>query len=257
MKYWTMNCLVDSFAYWWIRLQRKLNRLEIEDDNNMEIAKDTIQRSIEALHTEESKLNEQWKVVCQKVRNERQTMSKAQLQTQLMKSKRTRAAITSIQNKTQMLETQLHAIETNQFNQTVLDTLQMSASALKRLGQDKNLQNTDQVISELEDGMTQAHDINYTISNGINITDPHLTLDDDALAAELDEILGIDTASPVVVADTVVSMSTPVCSMTDTSLPQIAVQVPSNTSQTDHAPPKHDIKQDNTAHTTEQIQEPA
>ena len=63
---------------------------------------------------------------------------------------------------------------------------------MKKIGMAKDLQNTDNVISELEEGLQHVHDINSTIGTTVNQFD--FAADDDALDEELNEILGLNPA---------------------------------------------------------------
>eukprot|EP00961_Rhodomonas_salina_P300038 3939424-Rhodomonas_salina.1 len=117
-------------------------------------------------------------------------MPRADLRKLLLHSRRLKAQQKSLEDKTRVMEGQLTALENNEFNKVVLSTLQTSAKALQKMGLSKDLQSTDQVISDLEEGMQYSADMGSALAGNLG---GEATLDDAELDAELNEILGLET----------------------------------------------------------------
>jgi hypothetical protein len=105
--------------------------------------------------------------------------------------------VQQLENKKALMEGQLDALENSEFNKTVLSTLQTSAMAMKKMGLHSDLSKTDQIISDLEEGINAAHDINSTVSTSLGQFD--LNVDDSLLDEELNMILGLDNEVPPII----------------------------------------------------------
>jgi Snf7 len=84
------------------------------------------------------------------------------------------------------IEMQIEALESSDFNRTMLKTMQSTADVMRKMGLEKGLSQADTAISELEDNMQMAGEFNHALSstNGDY-------LNDDELDAELDELMDI------------------------------------------------------------------
>lgn len=120
----------------------------------------------------------------------------------------------ALNDKGMLMESQLNTLESNEFTKTVLCTLQTSAKAMQRMGLNKDLLKTDQVISELEEGMTYAHDVNNALGTNLSVD---YTLDDSALDYELNAILGIETIRPEDTATAAVVSTVPEANAPETA----------------------------------------
>lgn len=184
-----MNCILETFAGLWIRTLYAVSSKALESDLTM-TAQQQLKDALTYMHDQISKSDTEIKKISDVVRTERHKMPKERLKTLLLKSKRTRAAQSSMLSKITLMEGQLEAMENNEMNKTILNTLQTSAKAMKKMGLDKDLHKTDNVISELEENMQHAQDINNTVSSSVNQSD--YANDDDALELELNLLLGIE-----------------------------------------------------------------
>jgi hypothetical protein len=92
-----------------------------------------------------------------------------------------------ITNKMATVELQISALESSDFNQNMLTTMQKSADTMRKMGLEKGLQLADTTISELEENIHVAGEMQQAL--GVSVSDGHLN--DDELDAELDEIMGL------------------------------------------------------------------
>jgi len=83
------------------------------------------------------------------------------------------------------VELQIEALENSDFNRNMLKTMQNTADTMRRMGLDRGLSQADKVISELEDNMQLAGEMNESLSS--TITDAYLN--DDEMDAELDALM--------------------------------------------------------------------
>ena len=90
-----------------------------------------------------------------------------------------------ITNKMATVEMQITALESSDFNHNMLTTMQKSADTMRKMGLEKGLQLADRTISELEENIHVAGEMQQAL--GMTISDTHLN--DDELDAELDEIM--------------------------------------------------------------------
>lgn len=191
-----MNCLLESFASLWIGFIHTVNRKALESDL-VAVAKEQLRETIATMQDQIHKHNVELVDITNTVREQRPSLSKERLKTLLLKSKRARTAMSTIHNKLTLMESQLDTLENNDVNKTILTTLQTSAKAMKKMGLANDLRKTDEVISELEQSMEHAHDINSTVSTSISQFDSGI--DDDSLEMELDILLGIEPTPPATV----------------------------------------------------------
>jgi len=91
-----------------------------------------------------------------------------------------------ITNKMATVELQISALESSEFNHNMLTTMQKSAVTMRKMGLEKGLQLADTTISELEENIHVAGEVQHAL--GMPLSDTHLN--DDELDAELDEIMG-------------------------------------------------------------------
>jgi hypothetical protein len=82
------------------------------------------------------------------------------------------------------IEMQIEALESSDFNRTMLKTMQSTADVMRKMGLDKGLSQADSTISELEENMQMACDMNTALSSSNSDY-----LNDDELDAELDELM--------------------------------------------------------------------
>jgi len=84
------------------------------------------------------------------------------------------------------IEMQIEALESSDFNRTMLKTMQSTTDVMRKMGLEKGLSQADSTISELEENMQMACDMNHALSA---TNSDHLN--DDELDAELDELMDI------------------------------------------------------------------
>lgn len=182
-----MNCLLEAVASVWIRTLHTLNSKSLENDLTTS-AQQQLRDALSFMQRQLARHDAELSDITALVKRERYSMPRERLKGLLLKSKRVRASQEQVLSKMALMESQLDAMENNEMNKTILYTLQTSAKAMKKMGLDKDLRKTDDVINELEENMQHAHDINHTVSNSMNQFD---TTDDEALERELDILLGI------------------------------------------------------------------
>lgn len=188
-----MNCLFETIAAAWVGFLRFSNPRALEDDLETS-AREDLQTALGKASTQLGVYSQQLTEVAKQVRERRSTLPKPELKKLLLRSRRIKAEQQSLENKIRLMESQLNALENNEFNKVVISTLQTSSKAMQRMGLNKDLMNTDQVISELEEGMQFSSDVSQALSGGIGGDN---LVDDADLDAELGEILGEETLEPV------------------------------------------------------------
>ena len=110
-----------------------------------------------------------------------------------------RANLSLTTRKRMALEQQLDAIATTQLNQQVLSSMKQTSNALKSLGLDSTLNSVDEVMSDMQEANTDINEITQTLSGSLTYD----AMDDDALQAELDLLLGDEVDSIVQAPSTV------------------------------------------------------
>lgn len=178
-----MDCFLESIAGMWIRMLRNFGVRTTSSDVIAE-AKEQLRETIGVVNKQIQDMNSEISTITCSLRHRRSAMPKTELRKQVLQARKRRCEVDALQNKVMLMESQLDALENNEVNKTVLRTLQSSALALKDMGLQNDLLKADSVISELEEGMNQVHDINSTVSTGVVQLD--LALTDDDLEAELD-----------------------------------------------------------------------
>lgn len=193
-----MNCLFETVASMWIRGYRLLNP-KMHTESLVLLAKNELHEAITHIASTITSYNEKIDAVAAEVRSKKSSVSKQSLNILLLKSKKLRMEQKKMDDKRNLMETQLQALESNEFNKTVLSTLQTSSKALQRMGLNKDLQHTDKIISELEEGMAYSNDVSLALGTGMNPGNESF-IDEDDLQAELDDILGVTVTEPPVEA---------------------------------------------------------
>jgi hypothetical protein len=189
-----MDCVRESLASIWIGTLRLGGvRLQGTGDSIAE-AKDQLRATIDIVSKQILQLEDEVRGTAVDIRTRRATLSRPELRRILMGSKKKRGEVSSLQSKQALMEAQLDALEGNEVNKTVLSTLQSSAQALREMGLQNDLMKVDTVISELEEGMNHAHDVQSTLSTGMVQMD--ITMTDDELDTELAELLGEPVPTP-------------------------------------------------------------
>lgn len=189
-----MDCFRESVASMWMGALRLGGvRLEGTGDTIAE-AKDQLRGTIEIVSKQIYQLEGELRNVTADIRQRRKALSRPELKRLLLGTKKRRAEVSSLQSKQTLMEAQLDALEGNEVNKTVLGTLQQSAAALREMGLQNDLMKVDTVISELEEGMNHANDVQSTLSTGMVQLDISIT--DEELDAELAELLGEVTTEP-------------------------------------------------------------
>jgi hypothetical protein len=109
------------------------------------------------------------------------------------------------------VELQIEALENSDFNRNMLKTMQSTADTMRKMGLEKGLSQADSVISELEENMQLAGDMNHALTTTISES----YLNDDEMDAELDLIMlanetipGAGTGAHVLVLPPLVSSNT-------------------------------------------------
>jgi Snf7 len=105
------------------------------------------------------------------------------------------------------IEMQIEALESSDFNRTMLKTMQSTADVMRKMGLEKGLSQADTAISELEDNMQLAGEMN----NALSYTNVDY-LNDDELDAELDELMDIPSTKTTDVPVTLPTSAAPTVS---------------------------------------------
>lgn len=183
-----MNCFFELVAGVWVQGYRTVFPKHF-NESLVSNAKEQLRDAILQITNQTTTYNDKLDHIAIEVRQNRHTLSSQQLRKLLFKSKQYKIEQKKLQDKCSLMETQLQALETNEFNKTVLTTLQTSAKALQKMGLNKDLQRTDKVISELEEGMSHSQDMTMALGTSLQ---SDTFIDDDDLNDELNCILGID-----------------------------------------------------------------
>jgi prefoldin subunit 5 len=182
------TCFLETIASSWLYILGLIKRVDADVDA-VSTAKESIQIALSTLQEQHTRVNNELGVTVNVIKTRNQNMPKPELKHLLMKSRRIRNSVMDLEKKRNLLENQLNAIETNECNKVVIQGLQSSADALKKMGLQSDLHATDQAISDLEQGIGHAQDISTTLAMPINIGE----FDESELDNELDIIMGIGT----------------------------------------------------------------
>jgi hypothetical protein len=180
---------MELLAAIWVGVIETLDRKRVYGDL-VSIAKEQLKDGIKSMTAQITKSENELSELSTQIKTNRDKLSKDALKKLLVRSRRVRTCLRSDNNKLMLMEGQLETMENNEVNKTVLASLQSSAKAMQHMGLSKDLQRTDEVISELEAGMGYVQDINSTVGTTVGQLD--FGLDDDSLESELNLILGIE-----------------------------------------------------------------
>ena len=184
-----MSCLLELMATVWLNLIEIFDKKRLQGDLVC-LAKDQLREAIASMNTQVKKNEQELLDLSEQIKMKRKTLPKDTLKKMLIRTHRVRTCLRVDNNKLILMEGQLETMENNEVNKSVLTSLQTSAKAMHHMGLNKDLQRTDEVISELEAGMNFVHDINSTMHSTVGQMD--FGLDDDSLEAELNLILGVE-----------------------------------------------------------------
>jgi hypothetical protein len=145
----------------------------------------SLRTQLEAIHkTRDTEFEEN--VMQIKAARNRGLGSRSQLIVRLLKkSLSLKQSREGISTRMTTVELQIDALESSDFNRNMLKTLQNSADTMRKMGLEKGLSQADTAISELEDNMQIAGEMNSALA--APLTETHLN--DDELDAELDCIM--------------------------------------------------------------------
>ena len=185
---------MELLAAIWVGVIETLDRKRVYGDL-VSIAKEQLKDGITSMTAQITRSENELTELSTQIKTNRDKISKDALKKLLVRSRRVRTCLRSDNNKLMLMEGQLETMENNEVNKTVLASLQSSAKAMQHMGLSKDLQRTDEVISELEAGMSYVQDINCTVGTTVGQLD--FGLDDASLESELNLILGIEQPQKV------------------------------------------------------------
>jgi hypothetical protein len=192
-----MNCLFEAVAGLWVAGLHALRPHALEGDLSA-TAREQLQQALAKTAEQQALYARQLALITAEVRGRRALLSKSDLRRLLLRSRRIRSAQASLDNKAHVMDGQLTALDNNEFNKVVLSTLQASSKAMLKMGLHKDLRNTDQVISELEEGMQVSGEFTDALSAANGNRDG---IDEAELEAELAALLA-EPAAPSALAAT-------------------------------------------------------
>jgi hypothetical protein len=178
-----MNCLFEAVAGLWVASLHALRPHALEGDF-VAAAREQLQQALARVAEQQQLYTRQLAQTAGEVRARRAALSKGELRRLLLRSRRLKLEQSSLESKARVMEGQLTALENNEFNKVVLSTLQTSSKAMQKMGLHKDLQHTDQVISELEEGLQVSGELADALSGGVGDG-----IDDAELEAELAALL--------------------------------------------------------------------
>jgi outer membrane murein-binding lipoprotein Lpp len=188
-----MDCLYETIASAWVTGVRAVNRRAVEGDVESE-AREELHGSIEHLSGERRRLEERIAALAAEVRAGRATMARAELRKRLVRSRGLRVQLGTLEKKIATLEQNMDKIEEGQTNRLMLASLKTANKALKRMGNQAALGDTDQVISDLEENLQLSSDVTHTLASGLGAD---AAFDEDELDAELAELLAEEAPRPI------------------------------------------------------------
>lgn len=188
-----MDCLYETVATAWVSGLRVVTPRAVEGDLESE-AEEELSKSLEHFAQERARLEARISELHLTVRQQRAQLSRAELRKNLIRSRGLKLQLATLDKKTATLEQNMEKIEEGKSNRLMLSSLQTVNKALKKMGHQVDLRETDQVISDLEENMQNAADVAHTLSGTLS-SDMHF--DDAELEAELGEILGEEQTPPV------------------------------------------------------------
>jgi len=180
-----MNCLFEAVAGFWIAGLHALRPHVLEGDL-VAAAREQLQQALARVAEQQQLYTRQLAQTASEVRTRRAVLSKSDMRRLLLRSRRIKLEQTSLENKARVMEGQLDALDNNEFNKVVLSTLQTSSKAMLKMGLHKDLSSTDQVISELEEGLQVSGEFTSALAgaNGEAVDDAELDAELAALLAE-------------------------------------------------------------------------
>jgi hypothetical protein len=90
-----------------------------------------------------------------------------------------------VMSRINIVDLQIEALESSDFNRTMLKTMQNSADTMRKMGLEKGLLQADSAISDLEDNLQTVGEFSSAL--GAPITETHFN--DDELDSELESIM--------------------------------------------------------------------
>jgi hypothetical protein len=188
-----MDCLYETVASAWIAGLRVVNRRAVEGDLESEACEE-LSGSLGYFTAERTRLEGSIAALAARVRELRATMPRAELRKTLVRSRALRVQLGTLERKIATLEQNMEKIEEGKSNRLMLSSLKTVNKALKKMGHQVGIGETDQVISDLEENLQTSTDITHTLSGTLS---GDMSFDDEELEAELGEILADTAPAPI------------------------------------------------------------
>ena len=188
-----MDCLYETVASAWVAGLRVVNRRAVEGDLESEACEE-LSGSLGYFTAERTRLEGRIAALAASVREQRATMPRAELRKTLVRSRGLRVQLGTLEKKIATLEQNMEKIEEGKSNRLMLSSLKTVNKALKKMGHQTGIGETDQVISDLEENLQTSSDITHTLSGTLS---GDMAFDDDELEAELGEILSDTPPAPI------------------------------------------------------------
>lgn len=181
------NCLLEAMASGWLSFYTRWKPM-VDDSTDYAVFK--LRESLKDIQCEEKKFITEITEIDKKIRSMQQQKRKtAELRPQLLRRRQKRMQHKELQSRMGIMQSQLDILESSNINKNMLETLQTSSMAMKKLGLAKDVENADKIIDEYEKGLMESEEIMQNLKLGYK---HNAAEDDDDLMAELDMVLNDD-----------------------------------------------------------------
>ncbi len=160
-----MNCLFETVASMWIVTLKTIKRGAPEADD------ESVQENLEgcrmSLEVREAELAESCKKLGREALRRRQQGDAAGAKAKLMERRRSMKRLEKLRNSLTLVDTQLDALRNTELDKELMQTLVASSTALKKAGVGKGVKEAEAVMSDLDEQMREASDLNQVLSSNL------------------------------------------------------------------------------------------
>lgn len=159
-----MNCLFETVASMWIMTLRT-----IKGKTQHNFDDETVQEGLEgcrmSLEVREAELSETCKRLGREALKRKAQSDISGAKSKLMERRRAMKRLEKLRNILALVDTQLDALRNTEFDRELMMTLMASSAALKKAGVGTGVKEAEAVMSELDDQMREASELNSVLSN--------------------------------------------------------------------------------------------
>lgn len=158
-----MNCLLEAAASVWLGGRRRVMTEPPEED--VMSAQDGLEQCRRNMEGRERELQEVTTRLAAEALAKRKQGDSLMARSKLMERRRVMKRLERLRQGLELVDTQLDAIKSSELDKEIMLTLKASTNAMRKAGINLGIQEVENVMSELDEQMREAHDVTSVLSN--------------------------------------------------------------------------------------------